>query len=203
MWNEKYSDPRFIYGIASNDFLKQSVHHFQPSGSILCIAEGEGRNAVWLAELGFNVTAVDASEVGLSKGLTLAKSKGVKVDWIHADLQHYNPGKQVWDGVVAIFAHLPPDLRSQVHADCVESLKEGGVLLLEAYTPEQLEFKTGGPSNPDWLMTPEILEQELQGLTFERLQKVERKIIEGIGHTGTGSVMQAIGVRNPCTTPMV
>ena len=95
MWNEKYSDPRFIYGIASNDFLKQSVHHFQPSGSILCIAEGEGRNAVWLAELGFNVTAVDASEVGLSKGLTLAKSKGVKVDWIHVDLQHYNPGKQV------------------------------------------------------------------------------------------------------------
>ena len=176
MWNEKYSDPRFIYGIAPNDFLRQSVHHFQPSGNILCIAEGEGRNAVWLAELGFNVTAVDASEVGLSKGLTLAKSKGVKVDWIHVDLQHYNPGKQVWDGVVAIFAHLPPDLRSQVHADCVESLKEGGVLLLEAYTPEQLEFKTGGPSNPDWLMTPEILEQELQGLTFERLQKVERKM---------------------------
>ncbi len=196
MWNEKYSDPRFIYGLAPNDFLKQSVHHLTPSGKILCIAEGEGRNAVWLAELGFKVTAVDASEVGLNKGQTLAKSKGVKIDWIHADLQHYNPGQQAWDGVVAIFAHLPPELRSQVHADCVESLKAGGVLLLEAYTPEQLRFRTGGPSNPDWLMTPEMLEQELRGLTFERLQKVERQIIEGIGHTGTGSVVQVIGVRH-------
>ena len=196
MWNEKYSDPRFIYGTEPNDFLKQSVHHLKPSGKILCIAEGEGRNAVWLAELGFKVTAVDASEVGLNKGQTLAKSKGVKIDWIHADLQHYNPGQQAWDGVVAIFAHLPPDLRSQVHADCVESLKAGGVLLLEAYTPEQLRFRTGGPSNPDWLMTPEMLEQELRGLTFERLQKVERQIIEGIGHTGTGSVVQVIGVRH-------
>ena len=196
MWNEKYSDPRFIYGTEPNDFLKQSVHHLKPSGKILCIAEGEGRNAVWLAELGFKVTAVDASEVGLNKGQTLAKSKGVKIDWIHADLQHYNPGKQAWDGVVAIFAHLPPELRSQVHADCVESLKAGGVLLLEAYTPEQLRFRTGGPSNPDWLMTPEMLEQELRGLTFERLQKVERQIIEGIGHTGTGSVVQVIGVRH-------
>ncbi len=196
MWNEKYSDPRFIYGSAPNDFLKQSVHHLKPRGKILCIAEGEGRNAVWLAELGFKVTAVDASEVGLDKGQTLAKSKGVRVDWIHADLQHYNPGQQAWDGVVAIFAHLPPELRSQVHADCVESLKAGGVLLLEAYTPEQLRFRTGGPSNPDWLMTPEMLEQELRGLTFERLQKVERQIIEGIGHTGTGSVVQVIGVRH-------
>ena len=196
MWNEKYSDPRFIYGTEPNDFLKQSVHHLKPSGKILCIAEGEGRNAVWLAELGFKVTAVDASEVGLNKGQTLAKSKGVKIDWIHADLQHYNPGQQAWDGVVAIFAHLPPELRSQVHADCVESLKAGGVLLLEAYTPEQLRFRTGGPSNPDWLMTPEMLEQELRGLTFERLQKVERQIIEGIGHTGTGSVVQVIGVRH-------
>ena len=77
MWNEKYSDPRFIYGSAPNDFLKQSVHHLKIGGKILCIAEGEGRNAVWLAELGFKVTAVDASEVGLNKGQTLAKSKGV------------------------------------------------------------------------------------------------------------------------------
>ncbi len=195
MWNEKYSDPRFIYGTEPNDFLKQSAHHFQPGGKILCIAEGEGRNAVWLAEQGFQVTAVDASDVGLAKGRALAKSKGVSVHWIHADLRQYDPGSHVWDGVVAIFAHLPPDLRSQVHADCVESLKTDGVLLLEAYTPEQLEFKTGGPSNPDWLMTPEMLQQELQGLTFERLQKVEREIIEGIGHTGTGSVVQVIGVR--------
>lgn len=196
MWNEKYSDPRFIYGTEPNDFLKQSIHHLKLGGKILCIAEGEGRNAVWLAELGFKVTAVDASEVGLNKGQTLAKSKGGRVDWVHADLQHYNPGQQAWDGVVAIFAHLPPDLRASVHTDCVESLKIGGVLLLEAYTPEQLNFKTGGPSNPDWLMTPEMLEQELQGLTFERLQKVERQIIEGIGHTGTGSVVQVIGVRH-------
>ena len=195
MWDEKYSNSQFIYGTSPNDFLRENVHHFVPGGKILCIAEGEGRNAVWLAELGFNVTAVDASKIGLEKGRALARSRGVKVEWIHADLKRYDPGKQIWDGVVAMFAHLPPDLRSCVHADCVESLKIGGVLLLEAYTPEQLNFKTGGPSNIDWLMTPEILRQELHGLTFERLQKTEREIIEGIGHTGLGSVVQVIGYR--------
>ncbi len=195
MWDEKYSNSQFIYGSSPNDFLRENVHHFVPEGKILCIAEGEGRNAVWLAELGFKVTAVDASEVGLAKGRALAKSKGVSVHWVHADLQDYNPGTKAWDGVVAIFAHLPPDLRSRVHADCVESLKMGGVLLLEAYTPEQLNFRTGGPTNVDWLMSPELLQNELQGLTFERLQKIEREIIEGIGHTGMGSVVQVIGRR--------
>ena len=195
MWDEKYRNSQFVYGTSPNDFLRENVHHFVPEGKILCIAEGEGRNAVWLAELGFNVTAVDASEIGLAKGRSLARSRGVTIHWVQADLQHYDPGKQIWDGVVAIFAHLPPDLRASVHADCVESLKIGGVLLLEAYTPEQLNFKTGGPPHVDWLMTPEVLQQELHGLTFERLQKTEREIIEGIGHTGLGSVVQVIGYR--------
>nr|WP_321270281.1 class I SAM-dependent methyltransferase [uncultured Tolumonas sp.] len=195
MWDEKYSNSQFVYGSSPNDFLRENVHYFVPEGKILCIAEGEGRNAVWLAELGFKVTAVDASEVGLAKGRALAKSKGVSVHWVHADLQQYNPGTNAWDGVVAIFAHLPPDLRSRVHADCVESLKIGGALVLEAYTPEQLNFRTGGPTNADWLMTPELLQNELQGLTFDRLQKTEREIVEGIGHTGLGSVVQVIGRR--------
>jgi len=195
MWDEKYRNSQFVYGTSPNDFLRENVHHFVPEGKILCIAEGEGRNAVWLAELGFKVTAVDASEIGLAKGRALAKSKGVSVHWVHADLQDYNPGTKVWDGVVAIFAHLPPDLRLRMHADCVESLKIGGILLLEAYTPEQLNFRTGGPINVDWLMTPELLQNELQGLTFDRLQKTEREIIEGIGHTGMGSVVQVIGQR--------
>lgn len=199
MWNEKYNNEQFVYGTAPNDFLRDNAHRFSPEGKILCIAEGEGRNAVWLAEQGFQVTAVDASDVGLAKGRKLAASRGVTVNWIHADLSQYVPGVGVWDGVVAIFAHLPPDLRSRVHADCVDSLKEGGVLLLEAYTPEQLNFKTGGPGNPDWLMTPEVLQQELQGLTFEQLQKTERDVIEGIGHTGLGSVVQVIGIRYPTT----
>lgn len=195
MWDEKYSNSQFVYGSSPNDFLRENVHYFVPEGKILCIAEGEGRNAVWLAELGFKVTAVDASEVGLAKGRALAKSKGVSVHWVHADLQQYNPVTNAWDGVVAIFAHLPPDLRSRVHADCVESLKIGGALVLEAYTPEQLNFRTGGPTNADWLMTPELLQNELQGLTFDRLQKTEREIVEGIGHTGLGSVVQVIGRR--------
>lgn len=195
MWDEKYNTPQFVYGTVPNDFLRDNAHHFTTGGKILCIAEGEGRNAIWLAEQGFQVTAVDASVVGLNKGRALAEAKGVSVNWIHADLSQYHPGVEIWDGVVAIFAHLPPALRSRVHADCVECLKNNGVLLLEAYTPEQLNFKTGGPLDADWLMTPEILQQELNGLTFERLQKTERNIIEGIGHTGQGSVVQVIGRR--------
>ncbi|AUH01099.1 class I SAM-dependent methyltransferase [Prodigiosinella confusarubida] len=196
MWNEKYANEQFVYGTEPNDFLKKSSHHFVPGSRILCIAEGEGRNAVWLASQGFDVTAVDASDVGLAKGKKRAEANGLKIQWIHADLATYDIGRQQWGGIVAIFAHLPPTLRHQVHGNCASGLQSSGVFLLEAYTPEQLKFKTGGPSDITWLMTPETLRQELPGLRFAHLQKLEREIHEGIAHTGHASVVQLIARRD-------
>jgi len=119
-----------------------------PAGKVLCLAEGERRNAVWLTRQSREVTAVDASEVGMEKARRLAPVRGVTITTVQADLADFEIEPQQWDLIVSIFCHLPRDLRADVHRRCVEGLRPGGMLLLEAYTPAQLEYKTGGPRWP-------------------------------------------------------
>lgn len=192
MWDEKYNCDDFVYGTEPNDFLKTNAYQFPTQGKLLCIAEGEGRNAVWLATQGFDVTAVDSSAVGLAKAERLAKTKQTSIQVIHTDLAEFDPGEDCWDGIIAIFAHLPPNLRHQVHQACEKALKQGGIMLLEAYTPEQLNFGTGGPKNVEWLMTEQHLQREFPHLQFIHLAEVEREIVEGFGHTGRGAVVQML-----------
>jgi len=142
MWDQRYSSIDYAYGTKANDFLISMVDKL-PTGKILCLAEGEGRNAVWLAEQGNEVTAVDSSEVGLKKAEKLAKERNVKITTVHADLADYDIGAQQWDAIISIFCHLPAELRQDVHRRCVQGLRNKGVMLLEAYTPKQLEYKTG------------------------------------------------------------
>ena len=120
-----------------------------PPGPVLCLAEGEGRNAVYLATQGRDVTAVDQSEVGLAKAARLAAARGVSVKPVHADLRDYVIEPGVWSGIVAIFAHLPPQLRRKVHAVVVSGLRPGGVMILEAYTPAQLSTAPEGQKRPN------------------------------------------------------
>jgi 2-polyprenyl-3-methyl-5-hydroxy-6-metoxy-1,4-benzoquinol methylase len=163
-----------------------------PVGKVLCLAEGEGRNAVWLAQQGNDVTAVDLSKVGLQKAQLLAETKGVKINTVHADLAEYDIGIEQWDVIILIFCHLPPPLRKKVHKSCVAGLRHKGLLLLEAYTPQQLTYKTGGPPNETMMMDENIISNELDGLKFIILQEKVRKIHEGEFHNGTGSVVQAL-----------
>lgn len=195
MWDERFSDDGYFYGTQPNDFLK---HNYQviPPGKVLCLAEGEGRNAVFLAEQGYQVTAVDASAVGLRKAQQLAEKRGVQINTIHADLAEYDPGQETWAGIVSIFCHLPPDIRRRLHGALADALLPGGVLLLEAYTPAQLQFKTGGPPVAEMMMNKEILKEEISGLSFRHLQEVERDVIEGKGHTGHAAVVQVIATRD-------
>ncbi len=176
MWDERYNTDDYVYGTEPNAFL----------------AEGEGRNAVFLAEQGYQATGLDASAVGFRKAAQLAQQRGVDVRLSVTDLVEADLGEACWDGVVYIFAHLPPDLRRSVHRRVVHALKPGGVLLLEAYTPAQLGRGTGGPPDAAMMMTAAILRKELPGLEFLLLRECEREIIEGQGHTGTGAVVQAI-----------
>ncbi len=192
MWDEKYNCDDFVYGTEPNDFLRANAHHFPTHGKLLCLAEGEGRNAVWLATQGFDVTAVDSSAIGLAKAERLAKEKNTVIQVIHTDLADFDPGVEQWDGIIAIFAHLPLALRHQVHKACEKALKPSGIMLLEAYTPDQLNFGTGGPKNVDWLMTKQHLQKEFSHLTFIHLAEVERDVLEGIGHTGRGAVVQLL-----------
>jgi SAM-dependent methyltransferase len=191
MWNERYAVDEYVYGSAPNDFLASVIERL-PTGRVLCLAEGEGRNAVYLAEQGFEVTAVDSSPVGLDKARKLAGQRGVHIETVVADLAHYEIVPESWDAIVAIFCHLPPLLRRAVHAQAVAGLRPGGAFVLEAYTPAQLKHGTGGPPVLELMMTLDGLREELAGLRFEHAFEIERDIQEGRFHAGVGAVVQVL-----------
>jgi len=194
MWNERYGAAGYAYGTAPNDFLAASAAHIA-RGRVLALADGEGRNGVHLATLGYRVTSVDASSVGLDKARRLATERGVVIDAVCADLADFEVNPSSWEGVVSIFCHLPPPLRRRVYAQVVHGLVPGGVLVLEAYTPRQLLHGTGGPSVAELMPTLEALREELAGLEFLHAVETEREIHEGALHNGTSAVVQVIARR--------
>lgn len=195
MWDKRYSVDEYVYGKSPNDFLRENVAKLK-NGKVLCLAEGEGRNAVFLAKQGFDVTALDSSAIGLKKAKELALENGVKISTVQADLNDYEFEPDTWDSIVSIFCHLPPELREKVHKGSVNGLKDSGVFLLEAYTPKQLEFGTGGPPFAELMMTLEFLVRDLAGLEFiHGLEKI-REVVEGVYHSGKASVVQVIAKKH-------
>jgi len=193
-WNERYSEPGFAYGTAPNEFLLSVVDRI-PKGKILSLAEGEGRNAVYLASLGYEVTGVDGSTVGLRKAQELAKQRKVTITTIHADLGEFMISPGQWDGIIAIYCHLPSAIRIPLHQAAVKGLKPGGVFVLEAFSKEQLAYGTGGPQSLDMLMSLDELKRELAGLDFIHAVQMERDVLEGDKHTGLAAVVQVLGVK--------
>lgn len=194
MWDERYSSEEYIYGKDPNAFLANAVDKI-PKGKVLCVAEGEGRNAVFLAEHGYDVVAVDSSSVGLGKARKLAQERGVSIETIVCDLANFDIEPESFDGVVSIFAHVPPQVRKELHKKIVNGLRSGGVLILESYRPDQLKYKTGGPPTAEFMMTLTGLEEELKGLNFDYGVELDRDVVEGKFHTGKGAVVQIIGVK--------
>jgi SAM-dependent methyltransferase len=197
MWDERYSNNEYVYGTNPNEFLVSVVGDI-PTGRALSLGDGEGRNGVFLAEQGFDVTAVDMSSVGLEKAESLARLHGVKVNTIVADLNHYVIEEGHWDLIVTIWLHVMPDLRQRIHSGIVDGLRPGGAVVLEAYTPKQLKYGTGGPPKRDMLFTPSMLREDFAvgaGLRIEVCQETEREVIEGCGHTGTGAVVQFLAYK--------
>ncbi|MDH3455358.1 MAG: class I SAM-dependent methyltransferase [Gemmatimonadota bacterium] len=190
-WDRRYAKPGFAYGTAPNGFLTFAAHHL-PKGRVLSLGEGEGRNAVYMAELGCDVTAVDASTVGLGKARRLASERGVSITTVVSDLSTYRIEPEQWDGVVSIFCHLPPDLRRRVHRDVVTGLRPGGVLLVEMYTVNQLALGTGGPPVADLLVRLSDLLQEFNLLSVILAREIEREVLEGRCHSGRSAVAQLI-----------
>ena len=197
MWDKRYGGEEYAYGTEPNDLLREQAGSL-PVGDTLCLGEGEGRNAVFLAGLRHEITALDASEVGLEKAQKLAAERGVKIDAIHADLAKYELVANRWDVITSIYCHLPPPLRKKVHGQIAQSLRPGGVFILEAFTPRQLECKTGGPPVVEMMMDLETLRHELTGLEFEIGEEVVREIHEGPHHNGTSAVVQLVA-RKPIT----
>lgn len=191
-WNERYNTKENIYGDIPNDFLVFASSQIPPQAKILCLAEGEGRNALYLAKQGHDVSAVDFSEVGINKLKAQAKLQKINIHAEVADLNEYDIGQNKWDVIVAIFSHLPPLLREKVHHNAALGLKDNGLFIMEAYHPLQLNFKTGGPQKIEMLYSADILKADFKNLKIVLAKELEREINEGQGHAGPSYVVQFI-----------
>ena len=195
-WNEKFATTDYAYGTEPNDFLVSAVTNLK-RGATMSLAEGEGRNAVWLSQQGFTVSAIEQSEKGVGKTLRLALQRGVIVMAERGELETFHIQPNSWDLVVSIYAHTPQELRRKLHRQVVAGLKPGGVFVLEAYTPAQIPNNTGGPKDASLMPTAELLRSELAGLVFDHIEEVERDVVEGSLHTGTAHVVQVVAHRAP------
>ncbi len=195
-WNERYSSEEYAYGVQPNDFLVEAAKRLPTASRILSLGEGEGRNAAFLAKCGHKVTAVDQSEIGLLKTEKLAASQGCTVETVVSDLREYEIGEQKWNAIVSIFCHVPSELRRVLYPKIRAGLKTGGVLIVEAYAPEQLKRNSGGPKEADLLVSLDELQTQFAGFEIAYTQALTRVIQEGLFHQGVSDVTQFIGI-NP------
>ena len=189
-WDERYSGREYHYGTEPNAFLVNHCDLLQ--NPVLSLSEGEGRNAVFLAKMGFDVLGVDFSAIGLKKAQQLAQREQVRIRTEVADMACYIPQARHYGAVISIFAHYPAAVRERLYPLIEQSLKPGGILLLEGYTEAQLPKSTGGPKNIDMLLTRDKLAKVFSGMESILLQELDREVHEGEGHTGLGSVIQFI-----------
>lgn len=190
-WNQKYATSDYLYGVEPNEFIKEQLQGLQP-GNILFPAEGEGRNAVYAAQLGWNVLAFDASYEARKKALKLASAKDVGLDFRLLDYQTAAFEPEWFDAIGLTFTHLPQPLRSNMHQKYLEWLKPGGTILLEAFTPEQLNYSSGGPKAIELLFTREQLEADFKEATSIQIEEKIVTLDEGPGHQGLASVIRCI-----------
>jgi SAM-dependent methyltransferase len=193
-WEDRYAEPAYAYGTEPNDFVREVAEQIPP-GRVLCLGEGQGRNAVFLAQRGFDVTAMDQSRMGLLRAEALAKERGAKITTIAADLDEFMIEPLGFSGIVSIFVHLPHALRRSVHERVMNGLAEGGVYVFEQYGPQQSQYKTGGPEEPDRRPDLATVRAELFKLEHEIAREVVRNVTEGVYHTGLASTVQVLARR--------
>lgn len=189
-WDERFNRPGYLFGTEPNAWLASQRALFEPGKRALAVADGEGRNSVWLARLGLQVDAFDLSPVGVAKARALAQQSGVEVNYRVADCEQWEWEPEAYDYVAGIFVQFAdPVMRPRLFANMVRSLKPGGHLLLQGYTPKQLEYKTGGPSLLEHLYTPEQLRNELPGVRIVELRDYEEELAEGARHNGMSALI--------------
>ncbi len=195
-WDERFSEQAFVYGTEPNAFLVEQAVRLAPASRILVPGDGEGRNGVWLAGRGLRVLSVDASAVGLAKARRLAEERGVDIATEVADLAIWKWPVAEFDAVVAVFLHLPPAHRASIHGAMAAALKPGGIVILEAFRPEQLTFGSGGPKDPALLYTAEQLKADFAGLEMLLLDDAVVELGEGKLHSGTAATVRLVARRS-------
>lgn len=172
-WNQRYADADLVWSAEANRFLVQEVADLPP-GRALDLGAGEGRNAIWLAERGWRVTAVDFSGVGLQKARRLAEGRGVEVNWIEADLRSYSPARGAFDLVVLVYIHLPGEERRALVRRAADAVAAGGALLVLGHDRSNLEEGYGGPQDPTILFSPDDISDDLAGIEELRVVRADR-----------------------------
>lgn len=190
-WNERFNKDEFIFGKEPNEYLvSQSREYLKPGNTVLCIADGEGRNGVWLAKQGMKVTGFDVSDIALAKARQFAIDNQVFVDYSLCDCDSFHWQANAYDAVVGIFIQFSdPAMRARIFEQVYFCLKPGGVFILQGYTPKQLEYKTGGPSLIEHLYTEEIIRDLAKDFAILDLSCYEKELSEGVRHSGMSALL--------------
>jgi SAM-dependent methyltransferase len=193
-WQQRYATPGYLFGTAPNAFLKSQAHLFPKRGTALAIADGEGRNGVFLAEQGLDVLSIDFSPHAQEKAKKLAAERGVRLRVEQADLTAWPWPQAAYDVIAGIFFQFAtPSERERIFAGIKHALKPGGLLLIEGYTPKQLEYKTGGPSKVENLYTRELLQKSFAGLASIDIREYDAELTEGEHHVGRSALIDLVG----------
>ena len=192
MWDERFAQPGFVYGDEPNAFLKEQAARWKAGTRLFVPGDGYGRNGRWLARQGFQVHTIDLSPVGVERSRASARSSGLQMKIECADLAKWDWPRDEYDGVAAIFLHLPSDIRPAIHASMLRALKPGGVLIFEAFSPAQLQYKSGGPKDVALLYTEEILRCDFAGAEVLELAESVVELQEGPMHSGPGAVVRGV-----------
>lgn len=190
-WNERFDKAEFIFGKEPNEYLvEQTKRYLKPKDKVLCIADGEGRNGVWLAKQGMHVIAFDASDIALAKAKQFAKDNQVEVDYSFSDTDSFTWQANAYDAVIGIFIQFAdPAMRARIFKQTYQALKPGGYFILQGYTPKQLEYKTGGPSLIEHLYTEEMIRDLAKDFEILELVSYEKELSEGPRHTGMSALL--------------
>lgn len=196
-WDQRYSSVEYAYGEAPNDFIGSELKKYQ-AGKILFPADGEGRNSVYAATLGWTVSSFDLSKSGKEKAKHLAQKNGVDIDYLVSSAEDVNYGIECFDAVAFVFAHFPANVKQQYNEKMIDFLKPGGYVFFEAFSKKHLEFQkkypsVGGPKDIDMLFSIEELTQIFKNFEIVLLEETEADLDEGPFHQGIGSVVRFIG----------
>jgi 2-polyprenyl-3-methyl-5-hydroxy-6-metoxy-1,4-benzoquinol methylase len=194
-WDKRYLEQEFVYGTEPNQFFKQQIDKLN-TGKALFLAEGEGRNAVYAAKVGWEVDAVDFSSSAKDKALTLAERINVKINYEVSDLSDFNFKKNYYDLIVMIFVHLPLDLRKNIYQKSIASLKQNGKMIIEAFSKEQINNSSGGPQSIELLYTENDVLDLVKDLNIELIESRSINLNEGEYHKGKADVIRFVGVKN-------
>ncbi len=193
-WNERYANDEYVYGTEPNQFYKEEIKKLTP-GKILFPAEGEGRNAVYAATQGWNVTAFDASSEGKRKAEKLASTRGVTIDYLISNYDDIQFTPASFDCIVMTYTHMSPLKRNEYHQKLISFLKPGGKLILEGFSKEQIENNTGGPKDINMLFSEEELKTDFKDLSHLSIEKTKVTLSEGLFHQGESAIIRAVGTR--------